>query len=600
MADTAERLAQSDPALTRLSFAEQRNAGGVQDGATFFSMLPDAIRLNHVLVELDLDGCQLGDEGAAAMAHVLRANRSLRRLRMRRNLVQNDGVKALCDGLERNPSLRLLDLSDNPGMGDAALESLASVLQGGTQQIEELLLNGNNAFSRPELRWSRRALRVLWGGVAKSRLTRFEMRSCGLSGAAVAALATDALAANPPLRCLDLSENRIGDHGAVPIARVLKHRGNTTLRELWLDDCCLGLPSFVGFGAALKSCECLGVLSLCHALPCEAAQRMNVSVDREEETEPTAVPEEEVDEKWVVPDGTAQLEGVQALSDGLRHNGALHTLRMGHCQVTDDALDALCHALNAAQRSGLTSFDLSANYTLSDRGAQVLKAFLQGRDAGEGGCRLRAVQLSQNDIDVGERAVLSLDRSCVEEMVLDGVGVNCGVAMALRDALASAPASRLRRLDLASNRIHREGLQRIGEILQAHPHLEDVSLRDNLATAHEGAAGLALDPAGRPAGLPRFKDWGVGVVRPFCRLLAALRRGRSPLRRLDLRDNTLTDQCIEVIVDALRGTDIEVDVDLRGNLPTAAALPLVDAALLREGLHIAIEHTTQQAGTEAP
>eukprot|EP01062_Namystynia_karyoxenos_P004365 TRINITY_DN11546_c0_g2_i1.p1 TRINITY_DN11546_c0_g2~~TRINITY_DN11546_c0_g2_i1.p1 ORF type:complete len:781 (+),score=275.84 TRINITY_DN11546_c0_g2_i1:138-2480(+) len=595
MADTAERLTQNDESLKSLSFDEHARLCGVTDGMEFFRMLPDAIRLNHVLTELDLTGSLIADAGAAQMGGVLKANRSLRHLCLSRNLVSNDGVAALCQGLSWNPSLRRLDLSHNPGMGDPALQSIAAVLPGETQRLEELCLAGNNAFSHPEKRWSRAALRELWRGMASSKLLKLDMRSCGLSGCHVAALSAECLSKNPPLQVLDLSENQIGDHGAVFISRELKHMRNTHLAEVWLDDCALGLAALVAWGAALKHASCLGLLSLMHALPCRAAQRTTVTVDEEEAKEPTPVPEEECDEPIITASGKEErLDGLRLLGAGLKENSGLHTLRLGHCQLPDEGLLMLCDGLTAARKKGicaLTSWDLTANYTLTDRGAQVLKAYLQGHDTDGKGCSLRSIQLSHSDIDVAERAVLSLDRSLIEDLTLVGVGFTDGVAMAFRDAIVSSKTTRLRRLDLSCNPIHREGWQRVGEVLQVHPTLEEVLLRATLCTAHQEAAGagLALDREGRPKGLPWYKDWGVSVVRPFCKILAGLRAGKNPLRRLDLRENTLPDPCIEVIAAALRETDLPLEVDLRANLATAAVLPVLDAVQLREGLRIAVD-----------
>lgn len=92
-------------------------------GAT---LVAKVLQKNH-LKELDLEFNQFGDEGAIAIAKVLRTNTSLEFLNLRLNHIGSDGAVALADALQGNAMLQDLKLGCNP-IGDDGAIALARAM----------------------------------------------------------------------------------------------------------------------------------------------------------------------------------------------------------------------------------------------------------------------------------------------------------------------------------------------------------------------------------------------------------------------------------------------------------------------------------------
>ncbi|GLI70754.1 hypothetical protein VaNZ11_015781 [Volvox africanus] len=81
-----------------------------------------------VLERLDLSGCDVCGEGAAALGVMLKANRGLRCLVLANTRLGAQGVDSICRGVTKNTTLKELDLSRS-GCDDKAAGHLAQVFQ---------------------------------------------------------------------------------------------------------------------------------------------------------------------------------------------------------------------------------------------------------------------------------------------------------------------------------------------------------------------------------------------------------------------------------------------------------------------------------------
>src|SRR6185312_147183 len=69
--------------------------------------------VNQYVNILDMNGYQIGDTGATALAKALESNSSLTFLNLHRNQIGETGAVALAKALESTSSLTSLDLKDN-------------------------------------------------------------------------------------------------------------------------------------------------------------------------------------------------------------------------------------------------------------------------------------------------------------------------------------------------------------------------------------------------------------------------------------------------------------------------------------------------------
>jgi hypothetical protein len=135
-----------------------------------------------------------------AIEDIVNSNKHLRKLDLENNVIYRYDIEGICSSVHNHPSLVHLDLRncfdnglhDGDGLGD---EMLTSLLTNGTLKLEKLVMSDNGITSN------------------------------------VTTLLSDFLATDPPLRELDLSDNRLlMDDDATLIANAL--RSNTTLRHL--------------------------------------------------------------------------------------------------------------------------------------------------------------------------------------------------------------------------------------------------------------------------------------------------------------------------------------------------------------------------------
>ena len=333
---TIRLLERNDPSLTELNWRGRRLL------SKQVRQLLGALGANTTLASLALDGCSVGDKGAAQLAELLAANRTLTAISLRNCGIGNDGAAMLASVLGRaNTSVTALDLRRNGQQGEGqgeeggeagAAAAAGAALSAAAAAVVEEAVAANRAWRALDLD------RVLHNDPL---LTELDAAGRGV-GHVFAARLGAALRGNDSLTRLSLGRNALCDAGAASIAEALAR--NTTLLHLDLQDNAIG-----DRGAASIASHCLG--------PREAAP----------------------------PVAAAGGGGAGEFDDeGCRP--MLATLRLWHNSVADEGATALAMALHG--NASLTALDLGGN-RITAKGAREIQAAVAVTAAGAGAAEAR-------------------------------------------------------------------------------------------------------------------------------------------------------------------------------------------------------------------
>ncbi|KAF4028875.1 Leucine Rich repeat [Phytophthora infestans] len=218
--------------------------------------------------DIVLEGSEVDDGGAMAIANALKNNDTASSLHFRYNRIGDRGVIALTDALKMNTKVRMITLSEYP-IGDDGAKALAEVLRA-NETITELHLTGRNigdegvkalaeslmvtksmeTFSLSETRSEDDVAHALAKALLLCpMLYHFSLSDCHFGDDGAIAFA-EALAVNESLRFVDFSGNHVGDHGARAVAAAIKV--NHSIYNLSLARNCIGDDGAKALADALK------------------------------------------------------------------------------------------------------------------------------------------------------------------------------------------------------------------------------------------------------------------------------------------------------------------------------------------------------------
>ena len=104
-----------------------------------------ALRSNQIVMDLNLSGNEITDEGAAAIGDMIHRNRCIKYLDLCCNQIGDEGVRSLALALRTNKTLAVISLSSNP-FGDRGIVNLASGLRFNTSVRELVLLDNQITY----------------------------------------------------------------------------------------------------------------------------------------------------------------------------------------------------------------------------------------------------------------------------------------------------------------------------------------------------------------------------------------------------------------------------------------------------------------------
>ena len=142
------------------------------------------LKKNQDVTNLCIGSCNIGDEGAIALAKALKDNETLLKLEIHCNSIGDEGAEALSEMLKVNTTLKTLNLYGNK-IGDEGAKALANALK------------------------------------VNKTLTHFYI-GCNNIGDVGADNIADMLKVNRTLNLLDIHSNKIGDKGMEKIAEGIK------------------------------------------------------------------------------------------------------------------------------------------------------------------------------------------------------------------------------------------------------------------------------------------------------------------------------------------------------------------------------------------
>eukprot|EP00005_Dracoamoeba_jomungandri_P000755 CAMPEP_0174256266 /NCGR_PEP_ID=MMETSP0439-20130205/5520_1 /TAXON_ID=0 /ORGANISM="Stereomyxa ramosa, Strain Chinc5" /LENGTH=1755 /DNA_ID=CAMNT_0015338793 /DNA_START=1 /DNA_END=5268 /DNA_ORIENTATION=+ len=223
----------------------------------FAKMISDYLVFNTHLKILDLEGCDLGVEGAETLAEALKVNSTLKFLNLSYNYFGDSGLKHIAEALSVNEGLTSIDLQENH-LTSASIDTLTSALQA------NLVLTNVNLSENTPLNLVNNKLIVRYENLGGGQEERRKKLDCLLeanqqfakcvSGECFEADISHRQLEKPPalifvvttLRVLDLSHNRF-----TTIPRALRHL--VRLEELNLSfNNLVGLPREFGHLSMLR------------------------------------------------------------------------------------------------------------------------------------------------------------------------------------------------------------------------------------------------------------------------------------------------------------------------------------------------------------
>ncbi|XP_073670413.1 uncharacterized protein [Paramisgurnus dabryanus] len=462
---------------------------------------------NCKLEKLTLYGCDVTDEGCAALASALISNTHLRDLDLSNNKLRDSGVKLICDGL-KNPNCKLEKLKlYGCDVTDEGCAALASALRSNTH-LRDLNLSNNN------LRDS--GVKLL-SDVLKNpncKLEKLRLYGCDVTDEGCAALAS-ALISNTHLRDLDLSNNKLRDSGVKLICDGLKNP-NCKLEKLKLYGCDVTDEGCAALASALRSNTHLRDLNLSN--------------------------------------NNLRDSGVKLLSDVLKNpNCKLEKLRLSYCYVTDEGCAALTSAL--ISNSHLRDLDLFDNKQIRDSGVKLICDGLKNPN-----CKLEKLTLSYCGVtDEGCAALASAlkSNSHLRDLNLTENNLSDSGVKLLSDVLKN-PNCKLEKLGFKDCDVTDEGCAALASALRSNPHLRDLDLYYN--KLRDSAVKRLCDGLKNPnCKLEKLKFKDCDVTDEGCAALASALRSNSHLRDLNLPHNKLRDSGVKRLSDGLKNPNCKLE-----------------------------------------
>uniref|UniRef100_A0A7R9VAK8 Uncharacterized protein n=1 Tax=Chlamydomonas euryale TaxID=1486919 RepID=A0A7R9VAK8_9CHLO len=194
--------------------------------------LAKLLKRSPVLATLDLRCCALGPAGAKALAAGVAGSAALRHLDLGNNRIGDDGAAALADALKSSPRLQVL-LLPRCGIGATGASALGSALPApGAAPLCELDLSQNPIGNAGAVAIGQ-GLRTQG---RMSSLRRVSLQRVGLGNEGLQSVLSG-LGVNRSLQELDLEGNRLSGGAAVEKLLMSAMQGNTTLLRLTLTDC---------------------------------------------------------------------------------------------------------------------------------------------------------------------------------------------------------------------------------------------------------------------------------------------------------------------------------------------------------------------------
>ncbi len=215
--------------VTQLNLASQqksdirgRDASALEAAMELSCMLLS----NRVLLDLDLSGLGLGDDGIVFLASSLRKNGTLSRLGLERNDIFLKGAKSLADALEKGKLCALAELRlGHNKLGDSGANAVLTSLP------------KSKALARLDL--SKNEISVSDPGAIAAALSSPWLRTLTLRENLITDLGAKKLAAGIAQAKsagveLNLEQNKIGRVGAIAIAEALEENCGMAVVRLWL------------------------------------------------------------------------------------------------------------------------------------------------------------------------------------------------------------------------------------------------------------------------------------------------------------------------------------------------------------------------------
>ncbi|KAM4796292.1 NACHT, LRR and PYD domains-containing protein 12-like [Rhinophrynus dorsalis] len=487
--------------LTRLDLSHT----DLQDSGV--KLLCDGLRHpDCTLQDLRLERCGLTSDICEDLRSVIITNRSLTRLDLLDNNLQDSGVKLLCDGL-RHPDCTLQDLGlQCCDLTSAICEDLRSVIIT-NRSLTKLDLSGGNILQNS-------GVKLLCDGLRHPDCTLQELWLfyCNLSSDSCDELRS-VIITNRSLTRLDLSYNfNLQESGVKHLCDGLRHP-DCTLQDLGLERC--GLTSAI--------CEDLHSVIITN----RSLTRLDLSYNR-----------------------NLQDSGVKRLCDGLRHpDCTLQDLRLWDCGLTSDICDDL-RSVIITNRS-LTRLDLSYN-KLQDSGVKLLCDGLRHPD-----CNLQDLRLQccgqTSDIREDLRSVIITNRS-LTRLELNQNNLQDSGVKRLCDGLRH-PDCTLQELGLEDCGLTSATCDDLRSVIITNRSLTKLHLSGN--DLQDSGVRLLCDGLRHPdCTLQDLRLLKCGLTSPICEdLRSVIIRNRS-LTRLDLSyNNGLQDSGVRRLCDGLRHPD---------------------------------------------
>ena len=373
---------------------------------------------HQVVISVDLQHCQIGNDGAIALAQALEQNTTLTSIDLPKNEIGNDGVIAIAKALKLNTTLTSIKLSSN----DIGYESAIAL----AQALE------NNTV-----------------------LTLVDLSKNEIGDDGVIAIAST-LEKNSTLVSMDFSKNRIGRQGAKAIAETLEK--NTTLTSINLSLNSIGYQGVMALAQALENNSTLTSIDLSKndlsddsaiAIVCALQNNKTLtSIDLE--------------------GNVIGRQGIIVLAQALENNSTLTSISLSENDIDDSSAKAIAVALKV--NNTLTSIDLEGN-SIGNQGAI---AFAQALTSNR---TLTSISLYWNKI--GDQGAIAIAKALEKNTALISIhleGNDIGHQGAIAFAHALKTNNTLTSMDLSDNSIGGDGIIAIASALEKNVTMISIDL----------------------------------------------------------------------------------------------------------------------------